>query len=190
MGIKIISAADNTPVTLGELRLHLKLDATNGVHEDDAALLHWLSDALAYAEHVTGRSLGVQTLELALDAFPSGAIDLPRSPASAITSVKYLDLAGALQTVDAANYSLDDYSLVNRVVPAYGYIWPSTQGVVYAVKVRYEAGADVLPGAIRSALLLMVGHWYETRSPDAKASVTDLPLGVMDLLYTQKVWGV
>lgn len=190
MGIKIIAAADTSPLTLEELRLHLKLDATNGVHEDDAALQHWLNDAVMYAQHVTGRSLGVQTLELALDSFPQGSIDLPMSPVNSITSIKYLDTAGVLQTLDAANYSLDDYSLVSRVVPAYATIWPATQQIINAVKVRYVTGPDALPGAIRSALLLIIGHWYENRTPNAKADVADIPLGVMDLLYTQKVWCV
>jgi hypothetical protein len=56
--------------------------------------------------------------------------------------------------------------------------------------VRYVAGTTALPGALRSALLLIVGHWYANREAGTKADVSNLPLGVVDLLNTQKVWSV
>jgi uncharacterized phiE125 gp8 family phage protein len=95
-----------------------------------------------------------------------------------------------LTTIDAANYTLDDYGMVHRLVPAYGYTWPTVQATINAVKVRYVAGTAALPGALRSALLLIVGHWYANREAGTKADVSNLPLGVVDLLNTQKVWSV
>jgi uncharacterized phiE125 gp8 family phage protein len=194
MGIKIITAASAMPLSMDDLCRHLKLDPTEALLNEAAELSGWLSDAVAYAQDVTGRALGVQTLELALDAFPTSttgtAIDLPLSPVTSITSVIYLDTAGVLTPIDAANYALDDYGMVHRLVPAYGYTWPTAQATINAVKVRYVAGTAALPGALRSALLLIVGHWYANREAGNKADVSNLPLGVVDLLNTQKVWSV
>ena len=105
----------------------------------------WLEAAFAYCEHYTGRSLGSQTLELALDEFPAGDIQLPQGPVTSITSVKYYDTAEVLQTMDSADYSLDDYSDPQWLSPAYDTEWPDTLATVNAVKVRYVAGAATLP---------------------------------------------
>jgi hypothetical protein len=55
------------------------------------------------------------------------------------------------------------------------------------VKVRYVAGD--LPAAVKSALLLTVGHLFENREASAPIALQELPLGVKSLLDTVKVWG-
>ena len=189
MGIKVITAAAS-PLTLAQLRLHLKLDTTLGVHEDDALIQGLLDSAVEYAQHYTGRSVGSQILELALDAFPVGAIELKQGPVTSITSVKYTDTASVVQTVDSANYTLDDYSFQNWVLPAYVYTWPTTLDAANVVKVRYVAGAATVPAAILAALKLMVGHWYQNREQGSKFEIKEIPLGVHALLNTQKVWAM
>lgn len=185
-GIKVITAAAR-PLTLAELRLHLRLDTVDGAHEDDALILAQLDAAVEYAQHNTGRAIGLQTLELALDAFPAcGDIMLPLSPVISITSVKYTDINGTEQTVGSSNYALDDYSLQGRVVPAYAYVWPSTQSVPNAVRVRYVGGT--VPSAFTAALKLIVGHLYQNREQGSTIEVKDIPLGVDAMLGTQRVY--
>ena len=111
MGHKVITAVPAEFIPLADLRQHLRLDLLgNGTHPDDALIQGYLGAAREYCEHYLQRSVGVQTFELALDAFPDGGIHLPLGAAS-IASVTYVDTVGIVQTVSAAAYTLDDYSL-------------------------------------------------------------------------------
>jgi len=188
MSVKVITPA-SALLTLAELRLHLKLDTTGGVHEDDTIIAALLTAAHEYCEHYTGRSFGSQTLELALDEFPSGAVQLPQGPVTSVTSVTYIDTLQAITVLSSANYVLDDYSAPAWLIPAYDAEWPDTLDTTNAVKVRYVAGASTLPSAVRAALLLLVGHLYENRQGVSSGTAfTTVPLGVEALLDTQRMW--
>ena len=180
------------PLDLPALRLHCKLDPVGSTHPDDATLTGALAGALKLAQHYTQTSIGEQTLELALDAFPVSWITLPRGPVTGITSVKYLDQAGVLQTVDPGAYKLDTYGTPARLFPAFGTSWPSARCEVNAVLIRYVAGvlaADIDP-AVLSALKLIVGHLYEHREDTVSGTLTEIPTGAQALLDTVKVWSM
>jgi uncharacterized phiE125 gp8 family phage protein len=182
MGIKVITAASNW-IPLAELRLHLKQDTTN----DDDLITDWLAGAVAVCEHATGRSFGEQTLEFAIDEFPSTvAIALPRGTVMSITSVKYIDTSSVEQTIDSGSYMLDDYSTPAFLIPAYGTDWPDTLETVNAVKVRYVAGSATIPAAVKNAIKLMVGHWDQNREAAANKDIRAIAFGVESLLSTVK----
>ncbi|MDM0024081.1 head-tail connector protein [Variovorax saccharolyticus] len=181
MGVKVITAAAQA-IPTADLRAHC-----NSVAADDALLVGFCLAAQGYAEHYTGRSIGSQTLELALDEFPAGAIELPQGPVTGITSIKYIDSAGTEQTLSGTLYALDDYGIQCWGVPKVDTTWPATMAAANAVKVLYVAGA--LPPAVRAALLLIVGNLYENREQSIVGTiVSELPLGVKSLLDTVKVW--
>lgn len=175
MGIKVITPAAAV-LTLAQLRLHVRV--IGDPHPEDSLLLEKLAAAVQYAEHYTGRSIGSQTLELALDAFPSGPIQLKQGPVVSITSIKYIDSAGVEQTLASTFYALDDYSLENWAIPTD--VWRATSTVANAVKVRYVAGN--VPPAVQSALLLTVADLYENREQ------TTLSKGACALLDTIAVY--
>lgn len=183
MGVKVITAPAAV-LTAAEMRLHLRIDAADTT--EDAVLAGMALAAQEHCAHYTGRSIGVQTLELALDAFPGIDIVVPRGPVSSITSIKYIDAAGTEQTLAANRYTFDDYGLDACIRPLAD--WPVTADVPLAVKVRYVAGS--LPAAVRSALLLTVGHLYEHRESVAPVAMHELPLGVASLLDTVRVWSL
>lgn len=181
MGVKVITPAAQQIPTV-DLRAHCRTGS-----DEDALLVGFLAAAVGYAEHYTGRSIGSQTLELALDEFPAGPIELPRGPVASITSVSYVDADGTTQTLSSTLYTLDDYGIQCWAVPKVDTEWPTTQAVANAVKVRYVVGD--LPAAVRAALLLTVGHLFEQREASAPVALQELPLGVKSLLDTVKVWG-
>lgn len=184
MSVKLITPPTE-PVTLAEARLQCRVTEV----AEDSLITNLITTARQYCEHYTQRAIGVQTLELALDEFPDGAIDLPMSPAVSITSIKYIDAAGVEQTLASAAYVLDDYSYTSWVLRAYGSEWPETQAVANAVKVRYVAGSATVPGPVRSAMLLMIGHLFVHRESTNVGNVTsELPLGVKALLDTNRAW--
>lgn len=189
MGIKVITAPAAL-LTLAELRLHLKLDTTGGVHADDTLITAQLTAAHEFCEHYAQCSFGTQTLELALDEFPEGPIELARGPVTSVTSVKYINTAQAEITLAGTAYTLDDYSLPQWVIQTYDTEWPDTLASANAVKVRYVAGATTLPSAVRAALLLVVGHLYANRESVAPGNLVEVPQGAKALLDTVRNWSV
>lgn len=185
MGVKVITPPTQV-ITTADMRLHLRLAA--GDTTEDPLLVSYLAAAVAFAQHYTGRSIGSQTLELALDAFPTSAVELLRGPVTAISSIKYINTAGTQTTLSNALYTLDDYGLQAWAVQKYNTAWPDTEASANSVKIQYVAG-DV-PDVVKSALLLMVGHLYENREASAQIDLKELPLGIKALLDTVRIWSM
>lgn len=189
MGYKIISEPSVEPLLLADVKTRLSISDT--VDDDD--ITSHIKSARLQAENYMRRSIITQTIELALDAFPSSEIELIRGPVQSITSVKYLDTDGVEQTVSIANYSLDDYSFQHWLLPAYGYDWPSTYDAANAVKVRYvagfgDAGSDV-PEDILTAMLLAIGHWIRFQAvAESGIGPTRMPRQFYDLLDRHRIY--
>ena len=187
MSIKIITPAAAV-LTLEQLRRHCRIDPPDSANDADDDLTAALAAAQAHAQHYTGLSIGSQTLELALDEFPEGGIQLLQGPVASITSVTYVDTAGTTQTLAGSAYSLDDYSTPQWLIQAVDTVWPDTYATANAVKVRYVAGAATIDGAVAQVLRLLVGLYYDNRNAADKGTMADLPFGVAALLNTVKVY--
>lgn len=187
MGIKVITPPAAV-LTLEQLRRHCKIDPPDATNDADDDLTAALAGAHATAQHYTRISIGSQTLELALDAFPDGCIQLLQGPVTSITSVKYIDLDGDEQTLDTSLYSLDDYSVPAWLLPAVDTEWPDTLETANAVKVRYVAGAASIDGAVAQALRLLSGLYFDNRNAADKGEMFEIPFGVKYLLDTVKDW--
>lgn len=188
MASKIIIGPTEEPITLAEAAAHLRV---NGA-DDDAYIAALIISARQSAESYTRRALMAQTWELALDAFDK-VIILPRPPLISVISINYLDESGALQTLDANRYVLDDYSAPAKLTPATGTAWPTTRCRANAVIVRYVAGyasAAAVPQEIKSWMLLRIGMLYENReSVIAGERIAAVPF-VDSFLDAHKVWDV
>ena len=179
--MKTIAAPTVEPITLDELRLHLRLDPVAGPHPDDTLIASQLSAAREWAEQYIGCAIAPRTVEFALDDFPPGPIEMQGGAVQSIESLVYLDEDGIEQTLPSNLYALDDYSTPNWLLPAYGSAWPATYDAANAVRVRYVL-AGAFNAAIRAALLLMVGTLYETREGESEKRSTPIALGVQALL--------
>jgi uncharacterized phiE125 gp8 family phage protein len=165
----------------------------------------WLLDAIAAVtahldgwHGILGRALVQQTLVLRLDRFPSSACDpilLPCPPLRSVSSVQYVDEAGATQTMDSADYLVDTASTPGRLTPAYAGRWPTTRRQMNAVTITYVAGyAPVesgsptdwtgnVPAPVKAAARLLLAHLYENREATTPLpNLRELPLGVQSLL--------
>ncbi len=192
MGYKVITPADmGELIPIADLLRHIKDEGADVNRQ--AEVRGFLAAAHGLAQQACGKSFGTQTLELALDAFPCSGIELAQPPVVSISSVKYLDEAGVEQTLPDTAYILDNYGTQKHWLhPAYDTAWPTTRAVTNAIKVRYVAGSsDALPAAVRSALLLFVGHLDINREAVVTGTIaTELPLAVKSLLDTEKVWAL
>mgnify|MGYP001164602784 CR=1 FL=1 len=137
MPLITITPPDAEPVSVEDVKIAARLDAES-FDDQLAALL--IPAIRAEAEHRLGRRLITQTVELVMDEFPDGEVDLLLPSVQSITSIKYLDSAGAEQTVINTDYSLDNAKSPARVLLDTGASWPATYAVPNAVRVRYVVG--------------------------------------------------
>ena len=160
------------PVTLTEARVQCQMSPDDT--SQDVRLMGFVAAARGMAEQETGQRLMPQTWELYLDAWPADdRIELPQLPVRSIASVKYINTAGMLTTVDPAAYRLDQRALRAVVQPVYGGAWPTDvrsddEGVIFVAYVCGLAAsatelASVAPG-IREWILAHVAAMNEQRS--------------------------
>lgn len=194
MALFLFAATSGQVVTTAEAKLHCRIDAS-----DDDTLIDTLIDAATQlVETVTHRALLSQTWDLKLEAFPCDGDELwlPKPPVSAVSSITYLDTAGASQTWATTEYLTDlptgAWARKARITPAYGVVYPSTYPVPNAVTVRFVCGygaAAAVPAPLKAAIKLLVGHWYQNREAVNVGNITsELPLTVPALLWPFKAF--
>lgn len=168
-GLSLVTAPTREPVTLDEAKCWLKLQ-----HSADDDRIRWLIESARESiEEALDLQMVTATRKLTFYAFPSWEIYLPRSPASSITSITYIDTAGTEQTLDSSLYTLD--STVNPAVltPAYSQTWPTTRDQRAAVNITYVCGYGApssVPQALRNALLVHVAWSYRHPGDDGAAA--------------------
>lgn len=189
MGLVLVTPPDGEPLVPQEAIDHLRLEASTS---EDALLAAWVTAAREVVEHRTQRSLLTQTWELTLEGFPCGrVIHLPRPPLKSVTSITYVDTAGASQTLATSAYQVDTTGIVGRIRPAYATPWPPTRCQFNAVTIRFVAGYGdpaAVPAALKAAMQLLLANWYENREAVITGTIaTQLPLGVEALLDPYQV---
>lgn len=166
MALRLVADATSEPVSLDEIKLHLRLSTASTV--EDSLLTAYIKAARSYAENYTKRAFGQQTWELTLNGFPSSGIELARPPlstASTDVTITYVDTSGVEQTLGSTVYTVDIYSEPGRVTTAYNNDWPDTRDQDNAVKVTFKTGysSSVMPEDIKHWIKLRVGSMYEHR---------------------------
>lgn len=166
-------------LTLDELKHHLRVtwDEENDRIEDLV-----LSAEEAVADELS-KALTAQTWVLRLDAFPCWEIRLPRPTVgkgpylNTVTSVQYIDDAGATQILDTSTYTKDEFSHPGRIHLAYSKSWPTTRGVPNAVIITYTVGkttGEEVPEMVRDAIKLTAADLYVHRERSATDALKDL----------------
>lgn len=191
----LATVADNTTTTytdnIADASLGAGAPAVNTTA--DPHLTGLIKTARHWTEEYLRRSLIEQTHDWSLDAFPV-EFAVPRPPLISVTSVTYVDTAGASQTLSASIYRVDTAAEPGRITPAYGEAWPSVREVTNAVIVRFKAGygtaASAVPEPIRQAMLLLIGEMHERREQAlVGTSIVSVPFGVKELLSPYRAMG-
>ncbi len=188
MPTTVVTAPVIEPVSLQELKDHLRIDDVN----DDALLDAIITAARQHAEFSTRRNLITTLLDLFLDDFPSSpdTVLLPFPPLQSVTSVKYFDTDNAQQTIAAADYEVDTSSEPGRLRPVTSKFWPSVRDRVNAVEIRFTAGYGAgivdIPAGLRQAILIVAATLYENRESFTvgEGAVANMPFSA-DALYGQ-----
>jgi uncharacterized phiE125 gp8 family phage protein len=166
------------PVSLAAAKRSLRLETS----ADDDLVGFLIQAAREYVERIANRSLITQTLDLTFDEWPGDKIELPRGPVQSVTSVTSYTTADAAAVMSAADYRVDTTTDPGRIALKDGAVWPSDlRATGSAGVVRYVTGYgatidDSVPAPLRQAIVLLVGHWYETTSV-AGPNLSVLPFG-------------
>ncbi len=185
------------PVTLAEAKAHLRVDAS----DDDAYIQNLVSSAREWVEQYLDRTLIHTQWVMRFDRFPDSGIEpveLPRPPmvmsgtATAVT-VTFTQEAGPTSTYSTAEYRVDRNATPGAILPIYGSTWTPHRQDDNAISVTWWAGygasGSSVPAAIRHAILMLVGHWYEFRTSVLTGSISkEVEFGVKSLLDSQR-WG-
>ncbi len=157
------SAISNLPVTLAEVKSHLRLNASDPTHDENLTLL--LEAAAERLEQDIDRQLITATyLQTQFSWLGSTAeIKLRSRAVSTVSSVVYTDEDGVQQTMDSTAYVFD--SGRGSIFPAPGTEWPCVQpNNPSAISISFTAGygsdAGCMPRLFKAAILLGVGKWF------------------------------
>ena len=179
-----IAAPAEAPVSLGEAKAHLNVD-----HDDDDTLITSLVGAAV--AHLDGHA-GVLGRCLVNQQWRQDYRDwhwfhrLPFPDVSAVT-VKYQDADNQEQTVSSALYELIEDARGALVSFRDVFTKPGLyDDMIAPVNITLTAGfgaADDVPQALKQAILLLVGHWYENREAVNIGNITtELPMAVNALI--------
>jgi uncharacterized phiE125 gp8 family phage protein len=185
------------PVTLSEAKAHLRVDTT----ADDAYISSLISAAREWCEQYLDRSLVHTQWVMRFDKFPPDGtmdIELPRPPmatsgTAAAVALTFTYENGTTATYSTASYRVDRDGVPGTVKTLYGQTWPPHLQDDNAISVTwwggYGASGTNVPAAIRHAMLMLVGFWYENRSTVLVGSISkQLEFAVESLLSSHK-WG-
>lgn len=189
MAIRQTVAPTIEPVSLDEVKLHLRLDSGSS---EDTLLSSLIATARQYCEQYQRRAYITQTWELWLDRFPTvPVIDIPLPPLQSIISIKYYDTANSEYTLAASEYFADIKSQPGRISLHYGKTWPSltlrpSNAVCITFVCGYGATAASVLERIRQAILLTIGHLYENREAVSNVQAYVVPMTVDSLLWQDR----
>lgn len=184
------------PVTLAEAKAHLRVD----VSDDDAYIGTLITAAREWCEQYLDRTLVNTQWVMRFDAFPPDGthdIELPRPPMVSSGTATAVALTftyenGTTATYSTASYRVDRASTPGAVKTLYGQTWPPHLLDDNAISVTWWAGygasGSSVPAAIRSAVLMLVGLFYEKRMAADAGSLSEVPFGVKSLLDAHR-WG-
>lgn len=206
MRLSLTSNPANLPLEWeDEVETHLRVDSTD---EQTRVMTVVVPAVVDWVEAQTNRACITQTYRMDLPGFPGAAYDeqfgcdeagvfirIPKPPLSSITYIKYIDADGVLQTWSSSKYLVDSpagpQAPCARVYLAYNEIWPTTRLQYNAVQITFICGygstGESVPGALRQAMLLILGEQYERREEGNELEITRVPVGALSLIANYEV---
>ena len=172
------------PVTLADAKAQLRVDGT----ADDTLIASLILTSRLHVEAGLGLALNTQGWSYFFDAWPPGTqVTLPLRPVQSVSAVRLY----AEDEIGLNGRARDLPARPRRAAPPPGAPrrgrgpTPSraANGVEIAIVAGYGDDAADVPAPIRQAILLLIAHWYDHRSPfEVGAVAAPVPGMVSDLL--------
>lgn len=188
MAIRLVEDSASMPVSVAQVKANINVE-----HDaDDSLIESIILAAVDQCEGLTNRKLVSATYDWIANCFPEwgrsnpyAEIKLPLPPLQSVTSISYVDTAGAARTLDSSLYVVDTASVPGLVRPVYSLWWPATRDFPGSATIRFVAGWPMDesspqvwtgPEAIKQWLMIRVADWYAQReSFIAGTQKTDMP---------------
>ena len=138
---KVIAGPALEPLTLEEAKRFLRITSD----AEDADVQALVAAARKRIERGTELALITQTVEVKLDCFWGGRLELPMPPLQSVESITYLDVNGVEQTLDPAVYRVSTHRRPGQVWLASGESWPATKSEGEVVTITLLAGIGDTP---------------------------------------------
>jgi uncharacterized phiE125 gp8 family phage protein len=191
----LITPPQATPIDVADAKAHLRVD-----HSDEDTLIEGLIAAavghLDGRAGVLGRAIMEQTWKYAFWDWPAlGKLVVDLADVTSVV-VKYFDEAGAEQTLDPSNYFVESDARGTAIwfkstfdPPALSDDRPGPIRIEVTAKLAEDSPALA---AVKHAMRLMVGHWYENREAAVvgQVDIRTLPLAVDALLAPHRRVGL
>lgn len=172
MGLKRTSDAAKEPLTREEVKQHLRITHT----DEDDFLDALIKAARQYAEERTGRQLITATWKETRWCFPEWQWTLDRPDLIAVSSIVYTASDGTSTTMPSSDYTVSTNGHRGVVIPAWDTSWPAARYTLDAVAITYTAGYGATPAsvpqAVKQAMLMLIGHWYEHREASLTGTIS------------------
>lgn len=180
----LVTAPPVLVVSLDEAKASLRVDGT----EEDQLIEQLIKAAITHFDGYTGilgRCLVNQTWLAPYDKWPgNGDIRLPFPDVSAVSLV-YSDDDDEEQTLASSSYELLEDARGSLIRFRSAFARPSlyddrTDAIRVSLTAGYGAAAGDVPEAIRLAIRMLVGHWFNKREAVGEA-MSEVPLSVAAL---------
>lgn len=194
MTTRIVTEPTVEPVSLTEFKDWARITEATA---DDAVCTLLIKAMRGYAENLTGRAFVQRTLELIQECWGE-SIELQSPPLVSVTSVKYTDEDGTIQTLAADQYVVHDYREPALIVPAYEVVWPAHRSLLDAVRVVYIAGyptaspvdyRENVPAELKLWMQARAATLFENREQLVAGNQVEIPRNFADGLLDSLVCG-
>ncbi|MEM8790799.1 MAG: phage head-tail connector protein [Pseudomonadota bacterium] len=166
-----LTAPAETPVSLAELKDHLRLNqgfADEGA--EDGLVQLYLDNAVAAIEQRLGQALVIRSFQVATECWDrDGVFRMPIGPVVTLTGLDLISGETA-NPFDVARLAISPGRTRQVLSTANGLPLPPIPGGGRA-EIRCDAGygasGPAVPGELRQAVLVLAAHLYENRDGDA-----------------------
>jgi uncharacterized phiE125 gp8 family phage protein len=181
-GISIFTAPTVEPVSLGEVKSHLRID----IDDDDILLQAAIASASEVAREYFRRENTRSTWLQTFDRWENDLV-LRKKPLSAVEAITYIDPDGVTQTLSTSVYEVVTNRLPGMVRRKFGQSWPAVRAHPDVITVRYVAGYTVVPELQKAFIKCVVGVFYEFRELEITGTISKRIESLKDAFVTQRV---
>lgn len=191
MRLTRVTAPVGEAITVGDVKAYLSILDSDA--EQDGLiemLIGAVTDYLDGPSGILGRVICEQVWTLELASWPVGGLALPIEPLSTV-AINYVDAEGDSQTLDAEAYDLEglgglgESSARPALSWAEGVVLPELGPALYPVSIALTGGAgtaSAVPRGLRTAMIMLAGHWFDNRGHVVSQTAAEMPLGISALV--------
>lgn len=182
-----VTAPATAPISLAEAKAQMRVEGG----DEDSIIQRLIDAAVAFVDVQGALGFAMITQTWAEWLGPNqSTVYLSLGPVQSVSSIKYYDTDGNLQTATLADFNI--FGTPNRISisPKTSKAWPITQTRDDAIKIEYVIGygstSASVPQTVRHALLMLVAHWYENREASSEKQMMNLPYGFAEMIGSER----